>query len=1692
MAVKIRGQQLSTIVLCLAACVFQCLWFQASSQNVALALDVQTQYTFNNHSGVYRLGSANLTTTVSIPAGGADAKLELTLPHLNYTYRKCDPLSVNVTSFNGTHNITEEQLTTNCYDTYGITLYVAMEGNDSVITYGNDLSTSATTKITASADGEKLNFDFGNVANGAATSQDITIATPFTVLSINNVQDILTFEAAPTTNGTLQAVNTSFIVIGPQLEIIFTELNNSGPIEAGDVVHLQVVLQHTGLSTENATNLQLGGSIYPGGTSAATIFTSSVSISSGPYNNSFTTDVLNSGGNLDFGLLPVGETVTILLWFEALDGLLINRDVQLSLRLRYVDLEGHNLEAWGTESKATRSLTFNDQTKFTLNVENNVGVDQVVEVTTAFLMPHGTLAASLELEFQSDALGPDNILLVRGDLPQSEEVNFASDVAPVDLLSQNRRRRKRQIFIPATVPIIRTWNVGDIVYPSSVNGRGVDTSVSMLVSYLVNLDPTQVQNGVPFSLTATLRAAGTAIPLGMRTFVLGLPELQMDQTVQIADDTTNPDEVRINVTVSHTAQSSADAFDVTIFCNATGLTIFNYRNMIPIFVSPEVTVQGSEITVTRTHLPLGEELLLSFQAEMECKERECAESSPNLTIPANVTYRSVAVQQAANSTQFQGIDYGPLTDSVCLGFNLVELTSLFRNYGYIGLALVVFLLVGIVVGLLCCFLLGRTRGMQVRPLRGRSKKKKGGLFSGLKNRLKGLGSWFGELNFASILTFRDISKMFRWLDNLDIKSSIDLDIKLQGHRLQLMINSINIQLQKLRHRGEISRPILDRVQDKFNKAWRALCRRLDEEYQKALSRLHKRLAAKNKDKVDSLQKKHEEERKQLIDRTTNTPEKERRELVKLLDQQHQVETEELSYRLQLEQAEEEEKIRKEFELKKRVGLKELQHNLLKDLAEQAELSEEEAARIMREHKENQATINRLMDEEMSRQRMQLEEKLAQRRAMAKAKEHQEDHNKKVLNTLATQQAGIVQEMREDGKLSAEQEQMFKERIRREMLAARERHDKSRESQEAALQKRLAELKKKRLAEKEAEQRQEVEEFEKKQQEMQSEGEGDAEDYIDARHQLMSRHVTEMNNLEISLDKDASDQLDRLTFDLTKMAQDEIVLFKDKLCAELGSAGLKEKQKNEILAQHQRELEQLNEVHEEQKRKQTRELERRLEEKRAELAKRAELERQEQEKIRAREEKIVGHLINAQTAISEEDKEKILREHEKNVATLENNLTLNKLHQRRMLEEKLAQRRAKAMEKLQKKQIKQEKKRQRYRGSDSEGEQDDVSLLKQQLQERISLLSEESQARMDDDIETIRVEMLQERAQALKDQEERLGGLLSSLQMERARELATIEEQREALNKLTTNLVDELSDKGVLTDPECKKVIEQHKKDVDKLEKKLHHQRQRQEEELKMKLTEKMMQREKSMLQLHEERLREIHSQEASKTAARFKMAAMKNKYMMESEKQRGRKSYANKGFQDSDQDDDDDDGCETSFFGSRMTMVKHYHHSELAEARQKMERGVEQNLEDYRRQWDMKRKQALQEQELKFISGLVKTGRFEREELFSVLTLLFPHNTDISQILEKIYTEGSHSSDESDGGRRKKSRGISRRESTLALRIREATLGPYTPPPSTKKKKRKEGALKRLKKKKHLPPLRNAPETRPEPLGGVDSPHLQE
>ena len=47
-------------------------------------------------------------------------------------------------------------------------------------------------------------------------------------------------------------------------------------------------------------------------------------------------------------------------------------------------------------------------------------------------------------------------------------------------------------------------------------------------------------------------------------------------------------------------------------------------------------------------------------------------------------------------------------------------------------------------------------------------------------------------------------------------------------------------------------------------------------------------------------------------------------------------------------------------------------------------------------------------------------------------------------------------------------------------------------------------------------------------------------------------------------------------------------------------------------------------------------------------------------------------------------------------------------------------------------------------------------------------------------------------------------------------MAKIEEQQKAIHNLKSNLMDDLNEKGILSDPECQRVIQVHQKEQEKL------------------------------------------------------------------------------------------------------------------------------------------------------------------------------------------------------------------------------------------------------------------------------------
>ena len=72
-------------------------------------------------------------------------------------------------------------------------------------------------------------------------------------------------------------------------------------------------------------------------------------------------------------------------------------------------------------------------------------------------------------------------------------------------------------------------------------------------------------------------------------------------------------------------------------------------------------------------------------------------------------------------------------------------------------------------------------------------------------------------------------------------------------------------------------------------------------------------------------------------------------------------------------------------ISKRFALKEAQNRMIQNMIKDAKLNEEQANAIIKNHLANMAAIDKATDEEKVRRVMELEVKLAERRALAKQK-----------------------------------------------------------------------------------------------------------------------------------------------------------------------------------------------------------------------------------------------------------------------------------------------------------------------------------------------------------------------------------------------------------------------------------------------------------------------------------------------------------------------------------------------------------------------------------------------------------------------------------------------------------------------------------------------------------------------------------
>ncbi|XP_020627375.1 limbin-like [Orbicella faveolata] len=572
----------------------------------------------------------------------------------------------------------------------------------------------------------------------------------------------------------------------------------------------------------------------------------------------------------------------------------------------------------------------------------------------------------------------------------------------------------------------------------------------------------------------------------------------------------------------------------------------------------------------------------------------------------------------------------------------------------------------------------------------------------------------------------------------------------------MFIKALKLLARKLRVKREISSEQENKFGLEIKQAIGAVAFKMAAEYKRKSAELRNRLQKEGKSRLDALHREQRKEREETENKIKGlVNEREKKNILELLKRRQDAQEQELKQNLKLEQDVEMEKLRKEVSISKRFALKESQNKLIQDLIKDSKLNEEQASAIMKNHLSNMAAIDKATDEERTRRVMALEMRLAERRALARQKQEEEERKKKDLGKLEENQAEALENLVRSSNLNSEDAAVYLERFRKEVEVVDNKLAKDRKRQEQKLHQKLTALKQKRIEEKAREHQRQMKEFEDQQDEKFEQVEIDTVAAISEKQKMLQKQRQEIEEIERNSDREAAEEVETLRDQQLREGNQMIKNNVQKMYQELVNKGLSESEKEAILERHMADVAMQQDAREQERRRQREMLEKRLEKQRAALEKKMKEEQAEQAEVRKQEDKIVGDLIVNQVAMSEEERDRIIQEHERNLAELESSLTLNKLRQRQMLEDKLAERRKRRMQQLEQKQM-----------NETKVLADTLGALTSYHHHRLYEISNSGGL---NSVRIVREEMLAERSKRLEEHHEKLGAIIAKLQIEKAKQ-----------------------------------------------------------------------------------------------------------------------------------------------------------------------------------------------------------------------------------------------------------------------------------------------------------------------------------
>uniref|UniRef100_A0A914X9P5 Uncharacterized protein n=1 Tax=Plectus sambesii TaxID=2011161 RepID=A0A914X9P5_9BILA len=668
--------------------------------------------------------------------------------------------------------------------------------------------------------------------------------------------------------------------------------------------------------------------------------------------------------------------------------------------------------------------------------------------------------------------------------------------------------------------------------------------------------------------------------------------------------------------------------------------------------------------------------------------------------------------------------------------------------------------------------------------------------------------------------------------------------------------------------------------------------------------------------------------RQIAEKATST------EPIKL-KRMHAVETTELYHQLELEQEAAVQALKAEYEAKKAAALFELQKTFVGELEAAGKLDADKADCLIAEMNHASTQVTSWFDEERARRKAQLDHRYNIRKSLVLQKDLNDAQYKETVETLLKHQLDMIADMKNRGVITESEAFQMSANARKRFEKIDNRLANERIKREQKLKRDVAFERKRKIAEMKQQQQNDMKQLNNR---IRNSG-MDTLEIIRERHLLLNKQREQLMALEGEIDQSTAERLDTLhkrLIDELRVKMDED---KKKLAQKSGST-------NEVLQNQNSQTETIEADH----RKAKAELVNKQKEvniaRKRELDARADREVKEQKELREAKALIYQTLMNQQPAMSVTDRERFLKEQRKNLAHLENGLAINRVVHAQILANKLAQRRQTLLNKLARRKNSQKRK------SDVEDDEEDERL--KALQE--PTLSPEQERNLYEAV-------FERRHKLLRDAENTLARHLAQFEYTRMRQLGYLKAQDDALRGLTSCMVDDLVDRGVLTNPDCKRILADHNADRQRLGLTLADQRERQQKKLREQLMERAARRQRTLAAEQRKRMeratKKSYQSEVARTIAEMQLVT----------EQTGERELLN----------------------------------------QQLDTEVEQGLADDAMVFEERAEMQLQQQETDFVRQLVEQSDFRPDEISRVIRMVLPEKSqaEVEEMTSRLCVQSS-------------------------------------------------------------------------------------